>query len=78
MFTASFFAIFVGSLYSVVTPSSDIVNTTLPVLRSKVPCAGYTSPEAQMKVISASIHGIPASHQATKERLAININGEEH
>ncbi|KAI0551678.1 hypothetical protein F4679DRAFT_593070 [Xylaria curta] len=58
--------------------SSDVINATVPALRSKMSCTRYSSSEIQMEIISASIPGVPASHQAIREILAINIDGEEH
>ncbi|RYC56490.1 hypothetical protein CHU98_g9719, partial [Xylaria longipes] len=58
--------------------SSDVVNITIPALRSKMSCTRYSSSEIQMEVISAPIPGVPGNHQANRETLAININGEEH
>ncbi|KAI1755284.1 hypothetical protein F4782DRAFT_528000 [Xylaria castorea] len=58
--------------------SSDVVNVTVPALRSKMSCTRYSSSEIQMEVMSASIPGVPANHQATRDILAINIDGEEN
>ncbi|KAI0503086.1 hypothetical protein F5B22DRAFT_652397 [Xylaria bambusicola] len=58
--------------------SSDVVHATLPALRSKMSCTRYSASEIQMEVISASIPGVPASHEATRVVLAIDIDGEQH
>ncbi|KAF2972260.1 hypothetical protein GQX73_g1262 [Xylaria multiplex] len=57
---------------------SDVVNVTVPALRSKMSCKRYSSAEIQMEIISARTPGIPASHQSDREVLAINLDGEPH
>ncbi|GAP85083.2 hypothetical protein SAMD00023353_2200110 [Rosellinia necatrix] len=57
---------------------SDVVNATVPALRSRMTCTRYSSSEIQMDVQSASIPGVPASHQSKWDVLAINIDGQEH
>ncbi|TGJ80385.1 hypothetical protein E0Z10_g8369 [Xylaria hypoxylon] len=72
-------------VFSIVDPprdfpilSSDAVNTTVPALRSKMSCTRYSSSEIQMEITSALIPGVPASHQSSREILAINIDGQQH
>ncbi|KAJ2993586.1 hypothetical protein NUW58_g1797 [Xylaria curta] len=58
--------------------ASDIINTTVPALRSKMSCTRYSSSEIQMEVISSRTPGVPLSRGSTRETLAINIDGEEN
>ncbi|KAI0534227.1 hypothetical protein GGR58DRAFT_520540 [Xylaria digitata] len=58
--------------------SSDVVNATVPALRSKMTCKRYSSAEIQMEIVSTRIPGIPSSHQSNREVLAINLDGEPH
>ncbi|KAJ3567970.1 hypothetical protein NPX13_g6582 [Xylaria arbuscula] len=58
--------------------SSDTVNATIPALRSKMSCTRYSSHEIDMEVTSGRIPFVPVNHQAERDILAINIDGEQH
>ncbi|KAI0199351.1 hypothetical protein F4808DRAFT_471653 [Astrocystis sublimbata] len=68
----------IASMPNIHIASSDVINATVPALRSKMACTRYVSSEIHMEVESNFIPGIPANHQAMRKVLAINIDGEEH